>query len=189
MDDAIALFFLHIQGSGKISLDSGGTLRLAYAEQNGHPYRAIGKALVESGELQNGEVSLQSIRAWLQRNPGKATALMQSNPSYVFFEEQSDSADGPKGSQGVALTPGRSIAVDPRSIPLGAPVYIEAAWPQGREPLNRLAIAQDTGGAIRGAVRADLFLGSGPEAEEAAGRMRQPLRAWVLLPKTWNPNE
>ncbi len=185
VDDAIALFFLHIQGSGRVILDSGEARRLAYAEQNGHPYRAIGKALVEGGDLQKEEVSLQSIRAWLQGNPSKAAQLMQSNPSYVFFEEQPDSTDGPKGSQGVALTAGHSIAVDPRSIPLGAPVYIEATWPRGGLPLNRLAIAQDTGGAIRGAVRADLFLGPGPEAEEAAGRMRQPLRAWVLLPKSW----
>lgn len=183
VDDAIALFFLHIQGSGKVALESGETVRLAYADQNGHPYRAIGKTLVERGELQ--EVSLQSIRAWLQRNPQNAAQVMQTNPSYVFFEEQPDTADGPKGTQGVALTEGHSIAVDPRSIPLGAPVYIESNWPQGGEPLNRLAVAQDTGGAIRGAVRADLFLGTGTGAEETSGRMRQPLRAWVLLPKSW----
>ncbi len=185
VDDAVSLFFLHIQGSGKVTLDTGGTLRLAYAEQNGHPYRAIGKVLAEKGELRGDEVSLQSIRAWLHRNPGKAMQIMQTNPSYVFFEEQPDSADGPKGSQGVPLTPGHSIAVDTRSIPLGAPVYLEARWPVGGEPLKRLVIAQDTGGAIRGVVRADLFLGPGHEAEEAAGRMRQALRAWVLLPKTW----
>jgi membrane-bound lytic murein transglycosylase A len=185
VDDAIALFFLHIQGSGKVALDSGEALRLAYADQNGHPYRAIGKTLVERGALKKEEVSLQSIRAWLERNPESAAQVMQSNPSYVFFEEQPDSADGPKGAQGVALTAGHSIAVDPRSIPLGVPVYIESTWPQREAPFSRLAIAQDTGGAIRGAVRADLFLGAGTGAEETAGRMRQPLRAWVLLPKGW----
>ncbi|MFN0317210.1 MAG: murein transglycosylase A [Burkholderiales bacterium] len=185
VDDTIALFFLHIQGSGKVALDSGETLRLAYGDQNGHPYRAIGKTLVERGALQKEEVSLQSIRAWLQRNPESAALIMNTNPSYVFFEEQPDSADGPKGAQGVALTAGHSIAVDPRNIPLGAPVYIESTWPPEGVPLNLLSIAQDTGGAIRGAVRADLFLGQGLDAEETAGRMRQPLRAWVLLPKGW----
>ncbi len=187
VDDPVALFFLHIQGSGKVVLNDSTRVRLAYAEQNGHPYKAIGKVLIDRGELKREAVTLQSIRAWLERNPAKAADLMQQNASYVFFEEQPDSANGPKGAQGVALTTGHSIAVDPDAIGLGTPVYLEARSPLDGATLNRLTIAQDTGGAIRGAVRADLFLGNGDSAEALAGRMKQPLRAWVLLPKSVKP--
>lgn len=187
VSDAVALFFLHIQGSGKVLLPDGTRVRLTYADQNGHPYKAIGKVLIERGELRREEVSLQSIRAWLTAHPDQAAALMAENASYVFFQELPDSPQGPKGSQGVALTPGHSIAVDPRVTALGTPIYIASTWPQDAAPLHRLTVAQDTGGAIRGAVRADLFLGAGDDAEDRAGRMRQPLRAWALLPKNQAP--
>ncbi|MBM3393428.1 MAG: transglycosylase [Betaproteobacteria bacterium] len=183
VDDPIALFFLHIQGAGKVALADGGQVRVGYADQNGHPYRAIGKVLIDRGELRKEHVSLQTIRDWLQAHPDEATEVMASNPSYVFFQLRPDSTDGPIGTQGVPLSAGHSIAVDTRHIALGTPVYIESTWPTDGTSLRRLVVAQDTGGAINGAVRADLFLGNGPQAEQDAGTMKQPLRLWVLRPK------
>jgi membrane-bound lytic murein transglycosylase A len=182
VDDAIDLFFLHIQGSGRIMLDSGQALRVGYAEQNGHPYRAIGRVLIDRGELTREEVSMQSIKAWLRGNPAKAGELLNTNPSYVFFRELPATGDGPPGALGVPLTPRRSIAVDPRHVPLGAPVFISTNWPNSSRALNRITFAQDTGGAVRGAVRADFFWGAGETAEREAGQMKEPLRMWVLLP-------
>jgi len=182
VDDAVDLFFLQIQGSGKITLDSGETIRLSYAEQNGHPYRSVGRLLVERGELTLDQASMQGIRAWGNRYPDKLPELLNSNASYVFFREQPGDTPGPVGSLGVPLTPGRSLAVDARVVPLGAPVFLSTTQPNSSQPLNRLMVAQDTGGAIKGAVRADLYWGSGDEAGAQAGRMRQTGRLWVLLP-------
>jgi membrane-bound lytic murein transglycosylase A len=187
VDDPVELFFLQVQGSGRIALDSGETMRVGYADQNGHPYRSIGRVLVERGDLPLEKASMQGIKAWAQANPGRLTELLNQNASYVFFRELPATGDGPPGALGVPLTPRRSIAVDPRFIPLGAPVYIATTWPLSSKPLNQLVLAQDTGGAIRGAVRADYFWGFGEDAAREAGRMKQPLRMWVLLPKQWRP--
>jgi membrane-bound lytic murein transglycosylase A len=182
IDDPIDLFFLHVQGSGRARLPDGTVVRLAFADVNGHPYTSIGKRLIERGELKPGEASAQAIRAWGQRNPAKLQELLNENARYVFFREEPASDAGPKGALGVPLTPGGSIAVDPAFVPLGAPVYIASSWPGESRPLNRLTMAQDTGGAIKGPVRADFFWGFGPEAGELAGRTMQPLAMWVLLP-------
>lgn len=180
--DPIDAFFLQIQGSGLIRLPDGMGVRLGYAAANGHPYTAIGRMLVARGELELEKVSLQSIRAWLRANPDEAQAVMAENASYVFFREVV--GPGPLGTQGVPLTAGRSIAVDPRLIPLGLPMWIDTPHPLPEgPPLRRLAVAQDTGGAIRGAVRADLFWGPGPKAEAMAGRMRSEGRYFALIPR------
>jgi membrane-bound lytic murein transglycosylase A len=181
-DDAVELFFLQIQGSGRIVLDSGETVRVSYADQNGHPYRSVGRLLVERGELTLDQASMQGIKAWGERNPERLAALLDENPSYVFFRELPATAEGPPGALGVPLSAGRSLAVDPRAVPLGAPVFISTTWPSSTQPLRRLMLAQDTGGAIKGAVRADMYWGSGTEAGALAGRMRQRGRMWVLLP-------
>ena len=191
VDDPVEAFFLQIQGSGRIRLDDGGTLRVGYADQNGHPYRSIGRVLVDRGELTLGETTLQGIRDWGRRNPDKLPALLDENPSYVFFREVPPPVpgtleaeiDGPFGSLGVPLLRERAIAVDTRSIPLGTPVYLATTLPLSDEPLQRLTLAQDTGGAIRGAVRADFFWGFGDGAGRQAGRMRQQGRLWMLWPK------
>ena len=182
VDDAVEAFFLQIQGSGRIRLPDGSTTRVGYADQNGHPYRPIGRWLVEQGELARDQVSMQSIKQWASANPARLQELLSQNPSYVFFRELPDSNAGPIGAQGVALTNERSLAIDPRTTPLGTPVFLSTTRPDNGQPLNRLMMAQDTGGAIRGAVRADLFWGSGPQAGELAGRMRQQGRLWLLWP-------
>lgn len=182
VDDPIELFFLQIQGSGRIALDSGDTLRVGYAEQNGHPYRSIGRLLVERGDLPLEKASMQGIQAWARANPDRLSELLNHNASYVFFRELPANLPGPLGSLGVPLTAGRSVAIDPGFVPLGAPVYISTTWPLSTRPLNRLMLAQDTGGAIRGALRADFFWGFGEEAAREAGRMKQPVKMWLLLP-------
>lgn len=181
VDDPVDAFFLHIQGSGRVRLAEGGEMRVGYAAQNGHPYVPVGRILVERGALTRETVSMQSIRSWMAANPAEAGALMAANPSYVFFRELT--GDGPLGSEGVPLTPGRSLAVDRLHVALGAPVWLDAEDPltPGRR-LRRLLVAQDTGGAIRGVVRGDVFFGAGEEAAERAGRMRASGRLWVLLP-------
>jgi membrane-bound lytic murein transglycosylase A len=184
-EDPVDLFFLQIQGSGRIELPDGTHLRVGYAEQNGHPYQSIGKLLVERGELKLEQASMQGIKDWGARNPDKLSELLASNPSYVFFRLLPNDLTGPLGALGVPLTGGRSIAIDPRFIPLGAPVFLATTQPNSPEPLNRLVIAQDTGSAIRGGVRADFFWGFGEAAGELAGRMKQPGRMWVLLPKDY----
>jgi membrane-bound lytic murein transglycosylase A len=175
--DPVDKFFMQIQGSGRLALADGATLRLGYAAQNGAPYVPIGRVLLERGELSR-PVSMQSIRAWLAANPDRAEEILNANPSYVFFRLLDlPPASGPIGSMGVPLTPWRSVAVDPRVVPLGLPVFLAA---EGQKP--RLALAQDTGGAIRGPARADMFTGTGAAAGEVAGRMVAPLRLWLLLP-------
>ncbi len=182
VDDAVELFFLQVQGSGRVKLPDGATIRLNYADQNGYPYQSIGRVLVDRGELKLEDASMQGIQAWARANPGRLDELLNSNPSYVFFREAPNSNGGPVGALGVPLTPERSIAVDPRSLPLGAPVFLATTRPNSTKPLNRLVLAQDTGSAITGAVRADFFWGFGKEAGEQAGRMKQSGRMWVLLP-------
>ena len=183
VDDPVDAFFLHVQGSGQVRLPDGSLVRIGYDGQNGQPYVAIGRILVDRGELTPDAVSLQSIRAWIRAHPKDGAALMDENPSYVFFRELK--GDGPIGAEGVVLTPGRSLAVDDGFIPLGAPVFLDASDTDGE--VRRLLIAQDTGGAIAGPVRGDVFWGSGLEAEARAGVMRAHGRYYLLLPKTIAP--
>ena len=187
--DPIELFFLQVQGSGQIRLEDGSRARIGYAEHNGHPYVSIGRWLVDRGELALEQASMQGIRTWAQDNPSRMDEMLHANPSYVFFRELPLTGDGPVGALGVPLTPGRSIAADPRFIPLGAPVFLDTTHPLSERPLQRLMMAQDTGGAIRGAVRADFYWGTGQQAGEQAGRMRQQGRMWVLLPKGMQPEQ
>jgi membrane-bound lytic murein transglycosylase A len=183
--DPIEAFFLQVQGSGRVRLPNGDLVRVGYADQNGHPYRSIGRYLVEQGELTLDQASMQGIQAWARANPAKLDGLLSQNPSYVFFREMPNANGGPQGALGVPLTPERSVAVDPRAVPLGAPVFLATTRPNSTTPLTRLMLAQDTGGAIRGNVRADFFWGFGAEAGREAGRMRQQGRMWVLLPKDY----
>jgi membrane-bound lytic murein transglycosylase A len=186
VDDAVDAFFLQVQGSGRVHLnDTDETVRLVYADQNGYPYKSIGRYLVDKGELRLDQASAQGIKGWLAANPGRQQELLNANPSYVFFREEKllDPSIGPKGALGVALTPQRSIAVDPQAIPLGVPVFLSTTQPNSESDLRQLVMAQDAGGAIKGAVRADYFWGFGSEAGEQAGRMKQRLQMWVLLPK------
>ena len=187
VEDPVELFFLQIQGSGQLALDTGGRLRLGYADQNGHPYRSMGRFLVERREMTLDQASMQGIKAWAAANPRKLREALDANPSYVFFREVPDSSAGPVGTLGVPLTGGYSIAVDPRHVPLGAPVFLATTMPLSSQPLERLVAAQDTGGAIRGAVRADFYWGSGAEAGALAGRMRQQGRMWILWPRNEGP--
>ena len=182
MEDPVELFFLQIQGSGKIVLDGAETVRISYADQNGYPYKSVGRLLVERGELTLDQASMQGIKAWSARNPDRLAELLNQNASYVFFREVPVTSDGPPGALGVPLTTARSLAVDPRAVPLGAPVFLSTTMPNSPQPLNRLMAAQDTGGAIKGAVRGDVYWGSGPDAGALAGRMRQNGKLWVLLP-------
>jgi membrane-bound lytic murein transglycosylase A len=186
VDDPIEAFFLQVQGSGRVQLsDTKETVRVAYADQNGHPYKSIGRYLVDKGEMTLDQASAQSIKAWFISNPSRQQELLNANPSYVFFKEEklSDPNRGPKGSLGVPLTPQRSIAVDIQFVPLGVPVFLATTHPNKDTPLQRLMMAQDTGGAIKSAVRADYFWGFGAEAGEKAGKMKQRGMMWVLLPK------
>jgi len=187
VENAVELFFLQIQGSGRIELVDGRQIKVGYAEQNGHPYVSIGKKLIEMGEMKLEDASMQGIKAWGERNPDKLMALLELNPSYVFFRELPENISGPLGALGVPLTNEYSIAIDPRSIPLGAPVFLSTTQPNSSVPLNRLMLAQDTGGAIRGPVRADFFWGFGEKAGAQAGRMKQQGRMWVLFPKGAEP--
>jgi len=180
--DPVELFFLHIQGSGQVKLESGERIRIGFADQNGHPYRSLGRYLADRGELPLEQTSMQGIKAWAAANPAKLKEALNSNPSYVFFRI-SESAEGPIGALGVPLTAGYSIAVDPRFVPLGAPVFLATTMPLATQPLERLVVAQDTGGAIRGAVRADFFWGTGEAAGAQAGRMRQQGAMWLLWPR------
>lgn len=182
LTDPMDLQFLQIQGSGRIRLANGQLLRLGYADQNGRPYRAIGRWLVDQGELKPADVSMQSIRAWARSHPTRVKEMLASNPSYVFFERQPDSDAGPKGSLAVPLTAGYSIAVDRKAIPLGSLVWLSTTTPDGA-PLVRPVAAQDTGGAITGTVRADLFTGTGDAAGDLAGHMKQAGRLWMLWPR------
>ena len=185
-NDPVSLFFLHIQGSGRARLDNGSMLRLAYAGQNGRPYTPIGRALIAKGEIGRAQMSMQAIRAWLVSHPGEARAVMESDQSYVFFHEApiGDPRLGSLGTEGVPLTPEASIAVDPAHHALGVPMYVVAdATGDGGGRFSSLCIAQDTGGAIKGIARADIFWGFGARAESIAGGMKSGGNLYVLLPK------
>jgi membrane-bound lytic murein transglycosylase A len=184
VDSAIDAFFLQIQGSGRVQLDDGSTVRLAFADVNGHPYRAIGRYLVDRGELTVEQATMPGLRQWLAEHPARQAEVFNSNPSVVFFREEKlgDPATGPRGSLTVPLTAARSLAIDPRLLPLGAPFFLATSHPVSGAPLQRLMLAQDTGGAIRGALRADFFWGLGAEAGDAAGRMRAEGALWLLWP-------
>lgn len=188
VDDVVDLFFLQIQGSGIIKLENGESLQVGYADQNGHPYQSIGRVLIDRGELTSDKASMQGIKEWGRRNPDKLRELLNSNPSYVFFRELPNGLSGPLGALGVPIAAERSIAIDPRYIPLGAPVFLSTTFPNSSQPLQRLMLAQDTGGAIKGAVRADFFWGAGYDAGRQAGAMKQSGKMWVLLPKEWSIN-
>ncbi len=181
VDNIVDLFFLHIQGSGRIQLDDGRELAVGYADQNGHPYESIGTQLIRMGELEAKAVNMPSIKDWLSAYPDKAIELLNSNPSYIFFSLRLTDDTGPVGSLNVPLTSERSIAVDRRYIPLGFPVWLDTKLPN-QQPYQRLMMAQDTGGAIKGSVRADVFFGHGQRAERLAGNMKQPGRLYILLP-------
>lgn len=186
VDDEVELFFLQIQGSGRIQLDTGEIVKIGFAEQNGYPYNSIGRILVQQGELPLEKASMQGIKQWGQQNPGKLRTLLQQNARFVFFRELPSDLSGPIGALGVPLTAGRSIAIDPRSIPQGAPVFLATTWPNSSKPLSRLMVAQDTGGAIKGGIRADFFWGYGPEAAKQAGKMKQQGKMWVLMPNGYS---
>ena len=182
--DPIDAFFLQAQGSGRVRLAEGGSLRVGYAASNGLPATMIGRILVKRGELTKEAATMQTVRQWLRDHPAEATALMQMNARYIFFREIR--GDGPIGALGVALTPGRSLAVDPDLIPLGAPLWLDTTYPAGTpeagRPLRRLVVAQDSGAAIKGPARGDVFYGAGAQASEWAGRMNSGGRAIVLVP-------
>ncbi|WP_096085735.1 murein transglycosylase A [Agaribacterium haliotis] len=185
VDSAIDKFFLQIQGSGLVALDSGELVRIGYDGHNGHLYSAIGKTLIERGEITKEAMSMQAIRQWLKQHPAKANELMNTNRSYIFFRKLN--SEGPIGAEGVSLSPGRSLAIDPRYSAYGLPIYIDAEHPlssaQAKQRLQKLTIAQDTGGAIKGPLRGDFFWGHGEAAAEAAGKMNSSATMYLLLPK------
>lgn len=197
VDNPADAFFLHVQGSGRIILDDGSVTRVGYDGQNGHSYVSIGRKLIDYGEMKREQVSMQSIRSWLDAHPERAERLLEINPSYIFFRELPvlDPEAGPPGAQGAPLTPGRSLAVDRAFMALGVPLWLDTTEPErdatgssdSDNPLRRLMITQDTGGAIEGPVRGDFFWGFGEDAEHKAGLMNQPGRYYVLLPKTVRP--
>ncbi|HJQ56390.1 MAG TPA: MltA domain-containing protein [Vineibacter sp.] len=186
VDDAIALFEMQVQGSGRVALVEGGVLRLGYDGTNNRPYTALAKVLIDDGSLKSEEATWPGIRAWLQKNPAKAREVMRRNERYVFFKDTRGA--GAVGAQGVALTSGRSMAVDPAFVPYGLPIYIDTSRPTPNRPgettpLRRLMVGQDTGAAIKGPVRGDVFFGAGTAAADSAGRMNSSGRWWILVPK------
>jgi membrane-bound lytic murein transglycosylase A len=187
LDDPVEAFFVQVQGSGRVQFPDGSSVRIGYADQNGLPYRSIGRVLIDRGELTLETASMQGIKAWGRQHPDRLPALLDENPSYVFFREVATngntSIDGPIGAIGVPLAAGRTVAIDPRFLPLGAPIFLATTEPLSNVPLRRLVLAQDTGGAIRGALRADFFWGSGDDAGRSAGRMNQSGSIWLLWPK------
>lgn len=184
VDDPVDAHVLHIQGSGQITLPDGAMMRVGFAGHNGHAFKGLGRILIDEGVLKPGDSSMGAVRDWLKKNPKRAADLMNRNARYIFFKRIE--GDGPIGAEGVALTPGRSLAVDPRSVPLGLPVWLDTADPDGA-PLRRLVMAQDVGAAITGAVRGDFFWGSGEAAFAKAARMKSRGAYYVLVPR--DPNE
>ena len=178
VDSKIDRFFLEVQGSGRISLDNGEEIFVGYSNQNGHRYRSIGKYLIDKGEIKKEDISLQTIREWFEKNPKRVDEVLNYNKSMVYFEKRENEATG---SLGVVLTPKRSVAVDRRFIDLGSVLYVASVVDSKK--FDKIVIAQDTGGAIKGKLRADLFLGYGDEAMRVAGELKSPLKLWVLLPK------
>ncbi|HEV3105360.1 MAG TPA: MltA domain-containing protein, partial [Trinickia sp.] len=193
VDDPIEAFFLQVQGSGRIVLDDGAVMRVGFGGTNNQPYKSIGRWLLDHGEITPAQATMQGIKTWARANPTRVAALLDTNPRFVFFKAMpstdaasalSGSADGPIGALGVPLTPERSIAVDPTSIPLGTPIFLQTTRPLTNSPMNRLVFAQDTGSAIKGGVRADYFWGLGDDAGDLAGKMKQSGRMWLLLPNS-----
>ncbi|MFM9835089.1 MAG: murein transglycosylase A [Methylophilaceae bacterium] len=183
VNDIIDVFFLQIQGSGLVQLDNGEEAHVGYADQNGHPYNSIGRILIDQGELTADQASMQGIKTWVKNNPTKLRDLLNTNPSYVFFKELPAGLPGPIGALGVPISAERSVAIDPKFVPLGAPIFLSTTEPNSANPLKRLMVAQDTGGAIKGGVRADFYWGSGDVAGAKAGAMKQSGKIWVMLPK------
>lgn len=183
INDIIDVFFLQVQGSGLVKLENGEDVHVGYADQNGQAYNSIGRILVERGELTLDQASMQGIKNWARNNMPKLRDLLNSNPSYVFFRELPAGLPGPLGALGVPITAERSVAIDPKYVPLGAPIFLSTTQPNSANPLKRLMLAQDTGGAIKGGVRADFFWGAGDAAGKQAGAMKQTGKIWVLLPK------
>jgi membrane-bound lytic murein transglycosylase A len=187
--DPLDALVLQIQGSGRLRITEPDgrvrLVRLAYAGTNEQPYASVGRWLIDQGELRAEAANWPAIKDWARRNPQRVQQMLWANPRVVFFREEAlpDPNLGPRGAAGVPLTPGRSVAVDPQSVPYGSLLWISTTEPLSSKPLQRLVLAQDTGSAITGAVRADYFWGWGAEAESQAGRMKQPLRWWVLWPK------
>jgi len=181
VDDKIDLFFLQIQGSGKIQLPNGKFFNVGYGGQNGRPYYSIGRKLIQMGVIEREDISLQSIRNWLKKNPKKIDEILNLNQSYVFFRKNEKTATGSLGTQ---LTANRNLAVDRKNIPLGFPVFINTTNPITQEPINQLMVAADTGGAIKGKIRADLFFGNGAQARELAGKMKQKGKLFIFLPNS-----
>ena len=186
VDSPVDAFFLHVQGSGQVRLADGTVRHVGFAGKNGRKYKSIGRVLIDSGEIPAARLTMDAIRAWIDARPTEGQKLIEQNPSYIFFRLLD--GDGPLGAQGVALTPERSLAVDRRYMPLGAPLWLETHEPlNGAQPLNRLMVSQDTGGAIRGVVRGDFFFGAGARATKRAGNMKRPGRYFILLPHTVTP--
>ncbi|MEJ0099811.1 MAG: murein transglycosylase A [Pseudomonadota bacterium] len=189
LDSAADAFFLQIQGSGRVRLTDGSAVRLSFADVNGQPYKSIGKYLVDHGEMTVEQAALPNLKLWLAAHPERQAEIFNANPSVVFFKEEQlgDPSIGPKGALGLPLTAGRSVAIDQRQLPLGAPLYLATKHPLTHQPLARMVFGQDTGGAIRGALRADFFWGLGSEAGEAAGAMREQGSFWLLWPADQPP--
>lgn len=181
VDDPVDAFFLHVQGSGRVILDDGKVVRIGFAATNGLPFTAVGQVLLDEGKVAPGEATVQHIRDWLRANPEQASDIMRRNRRFTFFRVID--GEGPIGGHGVPLTPGRSLAVDPAFMPLGAPIWLDTTWPGSDRPLRRLMVAQDIGGAIKGPVRGDFFWGYGEDALEHAGGMKETGRYFLLLPK------
>ena len=183
IDNIVDVFFLQIQGSGVVQFENGEQVMVGYADQNGHTYNSVGRLLIERGELTSANASMAGIKNWVKNNPLKFRELLNNNPSFVFFRELPSGLPGPIGALGVPILAERVVAVDPKFVPLGAPVFLSTTQPNNNKPLKRLMMAQDTGGAIKGGVRADFFWGAGAEAGAKAGAMKQSGKIWVLLPK------
>ncbi|MEX0759308.1 MAG: MltA domain-containing protein [Tistlia sp.] len=179
--DAVEAHILHIQGSGRVELPDGEVVRVGYAGSNGKGFTGIARVLLDEGLIQPGQASMSGVRDWLKANPDQARELMRRNERYIFFRRIV--GPGPIGAEGVALTPGRSLAVDTRFVPLGAPLWLDTRWPAEDRPLRRLIVAQDVGSAIKGQVRGDFYFGSGEEAFQQAGRMKRDGRYWLLVPR------
>ena len=183
IDNIVDVFFLQIQGSGVVQFENGEQVMVGYADQNGHTYNSVGRLLIERGELTSANASMAGIKNWVKNNPLRFRELLNNNPSFVFFRELPSGLPGPIGALGVPILAERAVAVDPKFVPLGAPVFLSTTQPNNNKPLKRLMMAQDTGGAIKGGVRADFFWGAGAEAGAKAGAMKQSGKIWVLLPK------
>lgn len=186
VDDPVAAAFMHIQGSGRVRMDDGRVVRLGFAGTNDQKFQSFAQWLLDRKEITRASASMQGIQAWAKKNPGRVQEMLNANPRYVFFRELPFSDDpnaGPLGALGVPLTAERSIAIDTKSLPLGAPIYLASTYPLTDKPLRRLMVAQDTGTAIVGAVRADFYWGTGDRAGDYAGRMKQQGRMWLLLPR------